>query len=93
MSTASKKSPKSSKITKYETETTTSAAVTYTLWFLVTAIIAYIILHAWNPTLVQNTDAAGQPTGTVNVTRVLVGALIVAAIVTLLVWAIRKARS
>jgi len=70
-----------------------SAAVTYVLWFLVVAILSYIILNAWNPTLVQNVDSAGKPTGTANVTRVLIGSVIIGLIVVLLVWAVRRARA
>ncbi len=63
------------------------------LWFLIIAVIAYLILYIWKPTLLQRTDAGGIPTGVADPIKVLIAAIIVALIIVLLIWLFTRCRA
>lgn len=58
------------------------------LCFIVLALIVAGILYAWKPTWVQYYNAAGQPTGQVNGGLVFVWSIVVALIITFIIWAL-----
>ena len=62
----------------------------YLLWFIIIAVIAYLIMYALKPTWIQKTGANGQPTGEVDGGKTLIAALIAALVVTLIVWLVRS---
>lgn len=60
--------------------------ITLLLWFIILALIFWIILYAWKPTLVQQTDQRGNPTGEPDGLKVLVFSLIIALIIVILIF-------
>lgn len=55
--------------------------------FVVVLIVAFFLLYALNPTYVQNVNADGTPSGTVNVGKAVIAAIIFAVIAALIFWA------
>jgi Kef-type K+ transport system membrane component KefB len=61
----------------------------YLIVFLVVAIISYIVLYSWNPEMLQKieNDAVS---GKVDTVKVLVISFIVALVVDIIVWLVRR---
>lgn len=61
----------------------------YLIVFLVVAIIAYIVLYSWNPEMLQKieNDAVS---GKVDTVKVLIISVIVALVVDIIVWLVRR---
>lgn len=67
----------------------TRSLLTLVLWFIIIAVIAWIVLWSWSPKIVQKTDSQGKATGEPDGSKVLVGAVIVgllAVIIIYLLW-------
>lgn len=62
------------------------------LWFIIIAVIAWILLWIWKPTALQNVGPNGVPTGEPNGWKVLIAAIIIALIIVLLIWLFRSHR-
>jgi heme/copper-type cytochrome/quinol oxidase subunit 2 len=62
------------------------------LWFIIIAVIAWILLWIWKPAALQNTGANGVPTGEPNGWKTLLAAIIIALIIVLLIWLFRANR-
>jgi heme/copper-type cytochrome/quinol oxidase subunit 2 len=62
------------------------------LWFIIIAVIAWILLWIWKPTALQNVGPNGAPTGEPNGWKVLLAAIIIALIIVLLIWLFKAAR-
>jgi len=58
----------------------------YLFWFLVVGIIVWFLLFALKPDFVQKTNKYDEPTGEVDQGRVLGISIVVALIVTFLIW-------
>ena len=58
----------------------------FILGFILLAVIIALLLAAAKPTWIQNTDADGQPDGTVNAGKVVLWAVIVSLFVILIIW-------
>lgn len=56
------------------------------IWFVIITIIAFLILYAWKPELVQQTDSRNNPTGEASGAKVLVASLIVGAVLVFLLF-------
>ncbi len=59
-------------------------------WFIIVAIIVWLLLIAFKPTAVQVKDLAGNPTGQVNQGSALGAAIIAGIIVAFLVWLFKR---
>ena len=59
-------------------------------WFIIVAIIVWLLLIALKPTAVQVKDLAGNPTGVVNQSTALWTAIIAGIIVAFLVWLFKR---
>jgi hypothetical protein len=66
-------------------------AVNLILWFVIVAVIAWIILWIWKPVIVQQM-VNGQPTGTPDGGKTLIGAIIIALIVVIIIWLVSACR-
>jgi cellobiose-specific phosphotransferase system component IIC len=62
------------------------------LWFIIIAVIAWILLWIWKPAALQNTSPTGVPTGEANGWKTLLAAIIIALIIVLLIWLFRANR-
>lgn len=62
------------------------------LWFVIIALIAWILLWVWKPTALQNTGPNGAPTGEANGWKTLLAAIIIALIIVLIIWLFRANR-
>ncbi len=60
------------------------------VWFLVTAILAYVILYSWNPAMLQTKDTAGQATGTSDMTKTIITSVVIGLIVALIVYFVQR---
>ncbi|SPN79354.1 Transmembrane domain-containing protein [Brazilian cedratvirus IHUMI] len=65
--------------------------VSYIVWFIIIAIIVWVILIATKPTWVQKYNELGQPTGEVDQARAITWAVIIAIILVIIIWIIRAA--
>lgn len=64
----------------------------FLLWFIVLAIIAFIILWLVNPTGLQKRDLVGLPNGQQDPGRILVAAIVISLIIVLILWLLKAAR-
>lgn len=64
----------------------------FLLWFIILAIIAFIILWLVNPTGLQKRGLDGFPTGQQDPGRILVAAIVIALIIVLILWLLKAAR-
>ena len=62
----------------------------FLLWFIIIAVIVFIILYLLKPTFVQNFTSGGVPTGEVNAGKALVSAIIIALIIVLILWLLKS---
>lgn len=60
------------------------------VWFLVSAILAYVVLYSWNPTQLQKVDLAGKPTGVSDPTKTILASAGIGLIVLLIVWLFQR---
>ena len=58
----------------------------YLFWFLVVGIIVWFLLFALKPDFVQKTNKHDDPTGEVDQGKVLGTAIVVALVITFLIW-------
>ena len=56
------------------------------LWFLIIAAVVFFILYLLKPDMVQRRDAVGIPTGEVDSSKALIGAIIVAIIIVFVIY-------
>jgi len=77
----SKSSPK-----KNVAEKKSKSWINLLVWFLVAAILAYVVLYSWNPTQLQKKDLAGLATGVSDTTKTIIASVVVGLIVALIVW-------
>lgn len=61
------------------------------LWFVIIAVIAGIILALWKPTIVQKDNVNGNPTGELDTSKVVVGALIISLIIVIIIYLVMTA--
>lgn len=59
------------------------------LWFVILGLVFWGLLYWLNPTVVQTVAADGTPTGSADVVKALLGGVIIALIITLLIWLFR----
>jgi len=62
------------------------------LWFIIIAVIVWIILWIWKSPVVQVTGPNGQPTGVPDGGKTLLGAIIIALIIVIIIWLIQACR-
>jgi hypothetical protein len=62
------------------------------LWFVIIGLIAWFLLYALKPKIVQKVGLDGQPTGEADVGKSLLGALLIALVVVLLIWLLRASK-
>jgi len=60
--------------------------ISFILGFILLAVIIGLLLAAAKPSWVQNTNADGQPDGTVNAGKVVLWAVVVSLFIMLIVW-------
>jgi hypothetical protein len=88
MSDLSSLSPRASR--KGSPTATKSKWITLLVWFLVTAILAYVILYSWNPVYLQKKDVIGKPTGVSDPMMTIIASAIIGLIVALIVWFVQR---
>ena len=59
------------------------------LWFIILAVIIWLILVASKPTWVQRTDQNGKPTGEVDNGKAVLWAIVIAFIICIIIWILR----
>lgn len=59
------------------------------LWFIILAVIIWLILAAAKPTWVQKTDDQGQPTGELDNGKAILWAIVIAFIICIIIWILR----
>ena len=59
------------------------------IWFIIVAVIVWFILVSTKPTWVQKTDDNGVATGEVDQGRAILWAVIIALIITCVIWVVR----
>lgn len=57
------------------------------LVFFLFLVISFFVMYAYNPSWIQNSNANGQPDGTVNIGKAVIYAIIIGIIAALLFWA------
>jgi Kef-type K+ transport system membrane component KefB len=62
----------------------------YILIFLVVTILSYLVLYAWNPQMLQKVDSEGKPTGKADVWSILFISIVIALIVDVIYWLIKR---
>ena len=62
--------------------------VWYVLWFIIIAVIVWLILWSTKPTWVQKTDKSGNFTGEVDGGKVLLWAIVIAIVICIIFWII-----
>lgn len=60
------------------------------VWFLVAAILAYVVLYSWNPAQLQKNDLVGKPTGVSDPMKTVLASVGVGLIVVLIVWFFKR---
>ena len=65
---------------------------TILIWFIVVAIITWLLLFAFNPDFIQERDANGQPTGEIDHSQLLLWTAVISLVVTFIIWIILKLR-
>jgi TRAP-type C4-dicarboxylate transport system permease small subunit len=60
------------------------------VWFLVSAILAYVILYSWNPVMLQTKDVAGKATGVSDMTKTVIASIVVGLVVALVVYFVQR---
>lgn len=60
------------------------------VWFLVSAILAYVVLYSWNPVYLQKKDTLGKPTGVSDPVSTVIASVVVGLIVLLIVWFVQR---
>lgn len=63
----------------------------FILWFVIIAVIAWLILYAIKPSVVQKVNAQNVHTGEPDPLKVLVGAILIAIIIVIIIWLFRSA--
>ena len=63
----------------------------YFVWFIVVAVVLWLIFYFGNPKFVQNKNPDGTPTGVANGGKALLWAVIIALIVVLIIWLFQSA--
>lgn len=90
LSTLAQESPEVSTCKVSNTKVFTSGNfVSYIIWFIIIAIVVWIILVASHPTWVQNYNELGQPTGVVDQAKAITWAIIIALIIVIIIWIVR----
>ena len=56
------------------------------LWFIILAVIIWLLLVASRPTWVQRIDANGRPTGEVDNGKAVLWAIVIAFIICIIIW-------
>ena len=82
---APKSSPK-----KAATDKKATSWVNLLIWFLVAAILAYVVLYSWNPAQLQKNDLVGKPTGVSDPTKTILASVGVGLIIALIVWLVQR---
>jgi hypothetical protein len=59
-------------------------------WFLVSAILAYVVLYSWNPEYLQKKDELGKRTGVSDPMMTLLASVVVGLIVAVIVWLVQR---
>jgi hypothetical protein len=62
------------------------------LWFIIVTLLAWLLLYFLRPTLVQKTNAQGQPTGVADAGKSFLGALLIGLLVALVIWLLRSCK-
>jgi len=60
------------------------------LWFILAAVVVWLILYSLRPTWVQQRGEGGLPNGNVDAMRVLWASLIIALVIVIIVWLLRS---
>lgn len=60
--------------------------ITLLLWFIILTLIFWIIFYAWKPSIVQQTDQRGNPTGEPDGVKVLVFSAIISLIIIIIIF-------
>ena len=63
----------------------------YFVWFIIIAVVLWLIFYFGNPKFVQNKNPDGTPSGTANGGKALLWAVIIALIVVILIWLFQSA--
>ena len=88
MSDISSLSPRASR--KGSPTASKSKWINLLVWFLVTAILAYVILYSWNPVYLQKKDVMGKPTGVSDPVSTIIASVVIGLIVLLIVWFVQR---
>lgn len=62
------------------------------LWFVIISLLAWFLLYAFKPTVVQRVGPAGRPTGEADPGKALLGGLLIGLVIVLILWLLRAAR-
>jgi hypothetical protein len=73
-------------------KTSSSIGANLLLWFVIIGLIAWFLLYALKPKIVQKVGLDGQPTGEADVGKSLLGALLIALVVVLIIWLLRASK-
>lgn len=65
--------------------------VGYILWFIIIAIIVWVILIATKPTWVQTYTPEGIPTGNIDQGKAITWSVVIALVIVIIIWIIRAA--
>ncbi len=59
-------------------------------WFLVSAILAYVVLYSWNPEYLQKKDELKKPIGVSDPMMTLIASAVIGLVVVLIVWFVQR---
>jgi len=65
---------------------------TMLIWFIVVAIVVWLILFAFNPEFIQERDNNGNPTGNIDYGQLLLWTAVISLVITFIIWIILKLR-
>jgi hypothetical protein len=82
--------PSKSSPRKGEVEKKGPKWVNLLVWFLVVAILSYVILYSWNPEMLQTKDIAGKPSGNSDMTKTVLASVVIGLIVVVVVYFVKR---
>lgn len=65
--------------------------VSYIIWFVIIAIVIWLILWATKPAFVQKLDVLGKPNGEIDQAKAIIAAIVISLIIVAIIWLIRSA--
>jgi hypothetical protein len=64
--------------------------VSILVWFLVVAILAYVLLYTFNPEILQKKDASGKPTGVSDPMWTIAASVAIGLVVAVILYFVKR---